>query len=143
MPGGDLGPGDRTLVVAAGTQRTAAEGRVRRGRTVWVTTTATALALAPFLIWMLRPAQRIAPVRLDVVPLTSDAGYEESPSFSPDGSEVAYSWNGEKEDNYDIYAKLIDTPGRLRLTTNPAEDRDPTFSPDGRWIGFVRLAQGR
>ena len=137
MPDGGLGRSGRTLVDAA------EQGPSRRRWTVRMTATAMALVLAALLIWMLRPAQRIAPVRLDVVPLTSDAGYEESPSFSPDGSQVAYSWNGEKEDNYDIYVKLIDTPGRLRLTTNPAEDRDPTFSPDGRWIGFVRLAQRR
>ena len=31
-----------------------------------------------------------------MVPLTSNVGDEESPSFSPDGNQVAYSWNGER-----------------------------------------------
>ena len=43
----------------------------------------------------------------EVVPLTSFAGYAASPTFSPDGREVAFAWNGVKEDNYDIYVKLI------------------------------------
>ena len=34
-------------------------------------------------------------------------GFENAPSLSPDGSQVAFSWNGPKEDNYDIYVKLV------------------------------------
>jgi eukaryotic-like serine/threonine-protein kinase len=80
---------------------------------------------------------------LEVVPLTSDAGQEESPSFSPDGSQVAYSWDGERQDNRDIYVKLIGAPTPLRLTNDPADDLDPVFSPDGRSIGFVRVSKER
>jgi eukaryotic-like serine/threonine-protein kinase len=80
---------------------------------------------------------------LEVVPLTSDAGNEESPSFSPDGSQVAYSWDGERQDNRDIYVKLIGAPTPLRLTNDPADDVNPAFSPDGRSIGFVRVTGKR
>ncbi len=80
---------------------------------------------------------------LEIVPLTSDVGDEESPSFSPDGNQVAYSWNSENQDNYDIYVKLIDAPKPLRLTNDPASDVRPAFSPDGRSIGFVRAAPNR
>ena len=43
----------------------------------------------------------------------------ESPSFSPDGNQVAFSWNGEKQDNFDIYVKLIGSP------TSRAADHGP------------------
>ncbi len=76
-------------------------------------------------------------------PLTSYAGSEKSPSFSPDGNQVVFSWNGEKQDNSDIYLKLIGSPTPERLTTDPAEDISPAFSPDGRSIGFVRVSKGR
>lgn len=76
-----------------------------------------------------------------VVPLTSYPGFEVSPSFSPDGNQVVFSWNGEKQDNFDIYVKLIGSPTPLRLTTNPADDVSPAFSPDGRSIGFVRVSK--
>jgi Tol biopolymer transport system component len=72
------------------------------------------------------------------VPLTSYPGSEASPSFSPDGNQIAFSWNGEKRDNYDIYVKLIGPGEPLRLTTNPADDSSPAWSPDGRTIAFLR-----
>jgi Tol biopolymer transport system component len=72
------------------------------------------------------------------VPLTSDPGTQHSPSFSPDGNQDAFSWNGEKQDNYDIYVKLIGSPAPLRLTSDAAEDTAPAFSPDGRTIAFIR-----
>ena len=72
------------------------------------------------------------------MPLTSYPGFETVPSFSPDGNQVAFSWNGEKGDNYDIYVKLIGSGRTLRLTTDPAADRTPAWSPDGRSIAFRR-----
>jgi hypothetical protein len=37
----------------------------------------------------------------------------------PDVSLVASSWGGEKQDNYDIYVKLIGPGNLLRFTTDP------------------------
>jgi Tol biopolymer transport system component len=79
----------------------------------------------------LEPATRI-------LSLTSDPGELSGPSFSPDGSMVAFSWNGEKQDNFDIYVKVVDAPNSLRLTTDPARDSAPSWSPDGRKIAFLR-----
>jgi Tol biopolymer transport system component/predicted Ser/Thr protein kinase len=73
-----------------------------------------------------------------VVPLTSYPGLEIQPALSPDGKQVAFAWNGEKEDNFDIYVKLVDAGTPLRLTTNPQPDYSPAWSPDGRYIAFLR-----
>jgi Tol biopolymer transport system component len=75
------------------------------------------------------------------VPLTAYPGDEWQPSFSPDGNQVAFAWNGKNQDNFDIYAKLIGTDQPLRLTTDPAEDLYPAWSPDGRLIAFARSFQ--
>jgi Tol biopolymer transport system component len=52
---------------------------------------------------------------------------------------VAFCWDGEKQDNADIYVKLVGSGGRpLRLTTNAAGDCLPAWSPGGRSIAFLR-----
>ena len=72
------------------------------------------------------------------IPFTTSPGFEVQPTFSPDGNEIAFAWNGEKEDNYDIYRKLIGPGEPLRLTRDPAWDYSPAWSPDGRTIAFLR-----
>ncbi|NTV46640.1 MAG: Tol-Pal system protein TolB, partial [Chlorobiales bacterium] len=51
---------------------------------------------------------------------------------------MAFAWDGEKEDNYDIYVKLLGAEKPLQLTSDPAPDRSPSWSPDGTQIAFVR-----
>jgi eukaryotic-like serine/threonine-protein kinase len=75
-----------------------------------------------------------------VSPFTSFRGEELRASFSPDGNQLAFDWNGEKGDNYDIYTKLVGNSGLLRLTTNPGRDLGPVWSPDGLNIAFLRSA---
>ena len=74
------------------------------------------------------------------VPLTAYPGDERAPSLSPDGSRVAFSWDGPARNNYDIYVKLAGPGEPIRLTTNPAPDESPAFSPDGRSVAFMRFA---
>jgi Tol biopolymer transport system component/DNA-binding winged helix-turn-helix (wHTH) protein len=73
------------------------------------------------------------------VPLTSYVGSEICPSFAPDGERVAFAWDGEKQDNFDIYVKQIGDGTLLRLTSDPKPDLSPAWSPDGRTIAFLRL----
>jgi eukaryotic-like serine/threonine-protein kinase len=109
---------------------------------VWVAWT-TAVVAAAVTGWLFRGGPGKPQAALEVVPLTSYTGSEQSPSFSLDGNQVAFSWDGEKQDNFDIYVKLIGSPTPLRLTTDPADDVSPSFSPDGRSIGFVRVSKER
>jgi eukaryotic-like serine/threonine-protein kinase len=103
--------------------------------------TAIVLVVAGW-FWFGRSRPRPSEVPLTPVPLTSYPGIESNPSFSPDGSQVAFAWNGEKQDNSDIYVKVIDTEPPLRLTSDPARDYSPAWSPDGRWIAFYRDLPG-
>ena len=92
--------------------------------------------------WRLsRPPEAEAPP-LQVVQITTLPGHESSPTFSPDGSQVAFAWDGEKADNADIYVKIIGASEVRQLTTNPLEDIGPSWSPDGRQIAFVRSRAG-
>jgi Tol biopolymer transport system component/DNA-binding winged helix-turn-helix (wHTH) protein len=80
-----------------------------------------------------------SPAFYSSVPLTSYVGSEICPSFAPDGERVAFAWNGEKQDNFDIYVKQIGEGTLLRLTSDPRPDLSPAWSPDGRTIAFLRL----
>ena len=74
------------------------------------------------------------------MPLTSLPGQEISPSFSPDGSQVAFGWDGETNGaGFDLYVKVIGTEKPLRLTNHPASWMGAAWSPDGRYIAVNRL----
>ena len=90
--------------------------------------------------WLVVARSKNQETPLTVKPLTSYAGITGFPTFSPDGNQVAFSWNGEKQDNTDIYVKLVNSEAPLRLTTNPAVDSWPAWSPDGRQIAFLRAS---
>jgi Tol biopolymer transport system component len=72
--------------------------------------------------------------------LTSYRGTQQSPAISPDGKQVAFSWEGESGDNLDIYVKLVAGGSPLRLTRDPADETSPAWSPDGSHIAFLRLS---
>lgn len=78
----------------------------------------------------------------NVAAFSGVAGYENSPSFSPGGRQVAYSWNGGAGENSDIYVKLVGAGEPLQLTDTKANEHYPTFSPDGKYIAFVRGKYG-
>ena len=81
------------------------------------------------------------PQLLEAVPLTALPGQEISPSFSPDGSQVAFGWNGENNGaGFDLYVKVIGTDKPLRLTNHPVPWLGVAWSPDGRSIAVNRLA---
>ena len=89
-------------------------------------------------IWFSRPPTKKLPAMVKVVSLTSNIGDEASPTFSPDGNQIAYAWNGEKQDYSHIYVKLIGPGPPLKITSGPEQDWWPEWSPDGQTIAFVR-----
>jgi Tol biopolymer transport system component/predicted Ser/Thr protein kinase len=105
---------------------------------LWAGILLALLAIAAVALWFNYRRPEAPEQPSTVVPLTSYAGNESQPSFSPDGNQVAFCWNGEGQDNYDIYQKLIGSEPPRRLTTDPADDTSPAWSPDGRSIVFLR-----
>lgn len=111
----------------------------RRWRFAGIAGLLALIGLGAAVLWFGRSTPKPAEP-LHAFPLTANPGFEGDPTFSPDGNQVAFSWNGEKQDNVDIYVKLIGTGGPpLRLTTDPGYDYNPVWSPDGRFIAFLRI----
>jgi len=65
------------------------------------------------------------------------------PTFSPDGSQIAFAWNGDlmsESNGFDLYVKVIGSENLLRLTHHPSEWISPAWSPDGMQIAFHRIS---
>ncbi len=77
------------------------------------------------------------------VPFTSYPGSEDCPTFSPDGSQIAFAWNGDPKsgaEGFDLYVKVIGSENLLRLTRHPSERICAAWSPDGTQIAFHRVS---
>lgn len=107
----------------------------------WVA--ACLLAIAAAGLWLARDRGALPLPRL--IHLTTSAGNELHPAFSPDGKQVAFTWDGDKpidSGNYDIYVKVVGDETPSRLTSAPGRDGYPAWSPDGRQIAFASQRSG-
>jgi Tol biopolymer transport system component/serine/threonine protein kinase len=75
---------------------------------------------------------------LVAIPFTTFKGQEVMPTFSPDGSQIAFAWDGGSDNSFDLYVKVVGTENVSRLTHKPSIWMAPAWSPDGRTIAFAR-----
>jgi Tol biopolymer transport system component len=115
-----------------------------RGRRAWAIGALAASGLVAASSFLYRGRAPATPARSPyIVPFTTLPGLEVAPTFSPDGSQVAFAWRGEGADGYDLYVKVVGSEKLLRLTHNPAIRIAPAWAPDGRTIAFARVARER
>jgi Tol biopolymer transport system component/DNA-binding winged helix-turn-helix (wHTH) protein len=113
----------------------------RNGRLALVAVAVVAAAVV--FVWL--PREPGDPKSLVIAPFTSYPGLETAPSFSPDGSRIAFSWdngtnNRSGKPGYDLYVKAIGSETVLRLTNHSSDWISSAWSPDGTQIAFHRLA---
>lgn len=69
--------------------------------------------------------------------VTSFPGSQYTPSVSPDGRQVVFSWADETGGS-DLFQVAVDGGAPRRLTSAHAGDTLPAWSPDGTQIAFIR-----
>ncbi len=109
---------------------------------VWTSAGLSVLIAAAFIY--LQPRRlRIPSDSVHPVPFTTFPGTEVAPTFSPDGSQIAFAWDGNRgsgSKGYDLYTKVSGSESLLRLTSHPSAGISPAWSPTGEQIAFHRIA---
>lgn len=72
--------------------------------------------------------------------LTSTAGADINPAWSPDGRRIVFA--SDRDGNREIYVMNADGSNPARLTDHGAADYRPAYSPDGKRIAFVSERDG-
>jgi Tol biopolymer transport system component/DNA-binding winged helix-turn-helix (wHTH) protein len=116
-------------------------GAATRRRLPWLIAGAAAMLAIVAVMALTRANSPRRDERLPrVVPLTAYPGVEHQPSFSPDGSHVAFARRRDR--SRDIYVQPVGALQPLPLTREPEVEHSPAWSPDGRWIAFIRDSAG-
>jgi serine/threonine protein kinase len=124
---------------SSGSLRVAAPKRLGGwGRHAAIGGIVAAAAIVARALWPSAPL----PTAFTPSPLTALPGSESFPTFSPDGSQVAFTWVREGGTGTDVYAQAIGTGTPLRLTNDDSLHMYPAWSPDGSTIAAWHVPRG-
>ncbi len=76
-----------------------------------------------------------------VARLTHDPGLSEWPTWSPDGSLLAFA--SSRGGDFDIYVRRVEGGQEVNVSDDPGQDFQPAFSPDGDRIAFISTRSSR
>ncbi len=109
----------------------------------WIAAAVVLAALAG-LAFLGRLGQRPDPDalnRFNPVQLTTSAGLELDPTFSPDGDALAYS--SDEDGRFEIYVRNLTPGGReIQLTDDGGQNFEPAWSPDGATLAYHSKERG-
>ena len=79
---------------------------------------------------------------VELVRVTTDAGFDSSPSWSPDGTTIAFTrYNTAQPETHGEDLMFVDVAsGTVRRLELPGDQRSPVWSPDGQFLAFSATA---
>ena len=114
----------------------------KRGRSIAMGIALTACVLVGTLAF-LRPPPANESKMPAAVPLTTLPGAETTPALSPDGTRVAFAWDGGpqgQQKGLELYVKGVGSEKVVRSTNHPSSWITSVWSPDGSQIAFHRIS---
>jgi Tol biopolymer transport system component len=116
----------------------------RRGRAMLAMAGLGAIAAVAVIGGLARATRDADNIGLDQyrwTPFATDAGYQASPAWSPDGKTLAYV--ADVDGVLQVFAKSVGSSMRQQVTHMRFHCRDPFWSPDGTRLFYVSLARDR
>jgi Tol biopolymer transport system component/DNA-binding winged helix-turn-helix (wHTH) protein len=112
--------------------------------TRWIAVMVAIAALAGVIVYRTATVSHAATMKerwlsgSEATPLTTYVGSEQYPAFSPDGTKIAFAWDGPSDGGMHIYT--ISTNGRdlKQVSAGEFSDYGPVWSPDGKTLAFMR-----
>jgi Tol biopolymer transport system component len=105
------------------------------------TVAVVAAGLAALVTWKATGRQAPGLVAVKLARLTRDGATSEWPTWSADGSLLAYASN--RSGNFEIYVRRTGGDEDVNVTRDEGQDVQPAFSPDGNTIAFISTRSSR
>ena len=115
---------------------------LQRSPARWITTgTVALLTVISGGVWLANRPSHTVPRVVAIRQITRSAAADLWPSFSPDGSHIAFSSN--RSGRYQIYVRSLAPDGSERqITMDAHENIEPAWSPDGQYLAYVSRHPG-
>jgi eukaryotic-like serine/threonine-protein kinase len=113
----------------------------RRWRTAAISLIVLLLvAINTFLVF--RHSQTAAgPSVATITRITHDPALSESPTWSPNGSLLAFASN--RDGKFEIYVRRVEGGQEVNITRDDSQNYQPAFSPDGNSVAFISTRASR
>ena len=108
---------------------------------MWCIAAAGALAVVLLTLMLNKMALPNTARVVSVARLTHDPEFSDWPTWSADGSTIAFSSN--RTGNFEIYLRRVDGGREINITNDPGQDIQPDFSPDGSKVAFASTQSSR